>query len=326
MLADVAVLSQDIFTVPGAGPPFHNQRPHDRGKPRRARGQVTRPATAPDIIRLRLRNQRLTRTGFRTPADVVSWLGAVQSQDYTGAAWAIGLRARGLTATDVGRAFDEGLVLRTHVMRPTWHFVAPGDIRWLLALTGPRINRVCSNYYRWAGLDEKIVTRSRTTIEKALRGGRHLTRTEIGAALRRVGIDVKGTDLAFVVLRLEVDAVICSGARRDKQFTYALIDERVPPAKALTRDEALAELAKRYFASHGPATVRDFVWWSGLTVRDAQAGLDMVTPAIEHAVIGDLTVQVLAVEGTGGAEPADRASLAQLRRVPDRLQGPLDRA
>src|SRR6185436_13472420 len=147
-------------------------------------------------------------------------------------AWAIGLRASAITAGDVGRAFDEGTILRTHVMRPTWHFVAPADIRWLLALTGPRIKLVCAHYSRWAGLDESIFTRSRKAIEKALRGGRDLTRAEIALALRRVGIDVKGTDLAFVVLRMEIDAVICSGARRDKQFTYTLIDERVPATKA----------------------------------------------------------------------------------------------
>jgi DNA glycosylase AlkZ-like len=250
---------------------------------------VTRPSQRQDIVKLRLRNQRLTRTGCRTPADVVSWLGAVQSQDYPGATWAIGLRASGITAGDVGRAFDEGLILRTHVMRPTWHFVAPADIRWLLALTGPRLNLVCSHYSRRAGLDESIFARSRKTIERALRGGRDLTRAEIALALRRVGIDVKGTDLAFVVMRLEIDAVICSGARRGKQFTYALIDERVPATRTLTRDEALVELTRRYLTSHGPATVRDYAWWSGLTVRDARAGIDMVRPAAEKTVIGDLT-------------------------------------
>ena len=250
---------------------------------------MTRPSQTQDIVKLRLRNQRLTRTAFRTPADVVSWLGAVQSQDYPGAALAIGLRACGITAGDVGRAFDEGSILRTHVMRPTWHFVAPADIRWLLALTGPRIKLVCAHYARWAGLDESIFTRSRKAIEKALRGGRDLTRAEIALVLRRVGIDVKGTDLAFVVLRMEIDAVICSGPRRDKQFTYTLIDERVPATKALTRDESLVELTRRYLTSHGPATVRDYVWWSGLTVRDARAGIDMVRPAAEKAVIGDLT-------------------------------------
>jgi len=250
---------------------------------------VTRPAASQDIVRLRLRNQRLTRTSFRTPAEVVSWLGAVQSQDYPGAAWGVGQRAAGITAADVGRAFDEGLILRTHVMRPTWHFVAPADIRWLLELTGPRINRACGSYYRRAGLDEKVFARSRKAIEKALRGGRHLTRPEIGAALRRIGIDVKGLDLIFVIMRLELDGVICSGARRDKQFTYALLDERVPPAAPLTRDEALAALTRRYVESHGPVTTRDFVWWSGLTVRDARAGLDLIRPALKTAVIDDLT-------------------------------------
>jgi hypothetical protein len=250
---------------------------------------VTRPSQSQDIVRLRLRNQRLTRTDLRTPVEVVSWLGAVQAQDYPGAAWAVGLRARGITADDVGRAFDDGRILRTHVMRPTWHFVAPADIRWLLALTGPRVNRVCSHYYRKAGLDEKILTRSRRTIERALRDGQHLTRPELGAALRRIGIDVRGTDLAFVVLRMELDCVVCSGPRRGTQFTYALLEERVPRARTFTRDEALAELTRRYFASHGPATLRDYVWWSGLTVRDARAGLDMLRNTLTETVIDGLT-------------------------------------
>jgi DNA glycosylase AlkZ-like len=286
-------------TLHGAtGAPHCDQLRHHRRKPDRARGPVTRPSQSQDIIRLRLRNQRLTRTGCQTAADVVSWLGAVQAQDYPGAAWAIGLRASGITAGDVGRAFDDGRLLRTHVMRATWHFVAPADIRWLLALTGPRVSRVCSHYCRKAGLDEKIFTRSRRTIERALRDGRQLTRPEIGAALRRVGIDVRGTDLAFVVMRLELDAVVCNGARRGKQFTYALMDERVPATRTLTRDEALVELTMRYVTSHGPATIRDYVWWSGLTVREARAGIDMVRSAVEKVTIDDLTYWFVPSKGT----------------------------
>src|SRR5262249_46595186 len=149
--------------------------------------------------------------------------------------------------------------------------------------------RLLSHYHRKAGLDETTFTRSRTAIEKALRDGQHLTRPEIGAVLRRIGVDVRGIDLAFVVIRMELDAVICSGPRRGAQFTYALLEERGPPARTVTRDEALAELTRRYFASHGPATLRDYVWWSGLTVRDARAGLELSKNALTGTGIDGLT-------------------------------------
>jgi len=269
------------------------------------------PSKITDIVRLRLGNQRLTRTYFRTPAEVVSWLGAVQAQDYLGAAWGVGLRARGVTAQDVGRAFDDGLILRTHVMRPTWHFVAPADIRWLLALTGPRVNRALVPYCRKAGLDEKILTRSRTAIEKALRDGRHPTRPEIGAVLRGIGVDVRGIDLAFVIMRMESDAVICSGPRRGRQFTYALLEERVPRATALTRDEALAELTRRFFSSHGPATLRDYAWWSGLTVRDARSGIELSKNALTAKDFDGLTCWSVA------STPAARLQSPTVRLLPN---------
>jgi hypothetical protein len=237
----------------------------------------------------RLRNQRLTRTTFRTAADVVAWLGAVQSQDYSGAKWGLGQRAIGLTDALVERAFNEGAILRTHVLRPTWHFVSPDDLRWLLALSGPRVNARCATYYKKLELDANLLTRSRKVFERVLEGGHQLTRAELQSALARARISVTGVRLAFVVLRAELDAAICSGARRGKQFTYALFDERVPARKPLTRDEAVAALTARFFTGHGPATIKDFVWWSGLTVQDARAGIAMVTPALAKQDVGDRT-------------------------------------
>ena len=240
-----------------------------------------------DLVSQRLRNQRLSRPSFRNAEDVVSWLGAVQAQDYTGAKWALGLRATVLTDADVERAFTEGRILRTHVLRPTWHFVVPADIRWMLTLTAPRVNAVSAYYYRKLELDAATFARSRTTLERALRGGRHLTRAELASALQRAGIPAEGQRLGSLMMRAELDGVICSGPRRGKQFTYAMLEERAPRARSLTRDEALAELTGRYFSSHGPATVRDYVWWSGLTVRDARTGIEMVRPALAHEAIGD---------------------------------------
>lgn len=244
-------------------------------------------ASTLDLIAARLRNQKLVGSTLRSPLEVVAWLGAVQAQDYTGAKWGIGQRVNGLTDADFDRAFNQGAILRTHVMRPTWHFVTPADIRWMLALTAPRVKTLMASYDRKLELDAPLFARSHTVLTRALQGGTHLTRTELAEPLARAKISASGQRLGHLMLRAELDAVICSGPRRGKQFTYALLEERAPPAKTLTRDEALVELTKRYFSSHGPATIRDFVWWSGLKVGDAKAGIDML--GLAQATVDGLT-------------------------------------
>lgn len=235
-----------------------------------------------DLLRRRMQNERLIGTPFAKPKDVVRWFGAVQSQEYRDAKWGVGQRVRGCTDADVEEALQEGRILRTHVMRPTWHFVLPADIRWMLALTAPRVNRAMSYYNRILELDDKTFARSNAAIRKALKGGKHLTRKELGAALARAGIVASGQRLGHLVMRAELDAVICSGPRRGKQFTYALLDDRVPAAKPLRREKSLAELTTRYFTSHGPATAQDFSWWSGLTVADAKKGIELAGVAEEE--------------------------------------------
>jgi hypothetical protein len=230
-----------------------------------------------NIISQRLQNQELSSPTFASAADVVRQFGAVQAQDFAGAKWALALRTVGMTNDDVEQAFNRGEILRTHLLRPTWHFVVPEDIRWLLQLTGPRVNAKCGSAYRRFELDEPLLKRSNRTIVKALKGGKHLTRAELKSALDRAGIVADDTvRLAHILIRAELDGVVCSGPRRGKQFTYALLEERVPATKALTRDESLAELTRRYFSSHGPATLADYVWWSGLTVNDAKHGIAMI--------------------------------------------------
>ncbi len=250
------------------------------------------------MLSRRLFNHRLIASELHRPRDVVEWLVAIQAQEYAAAKWAIGLRARGLTEADVERAFNDGSILRTHVMRPTWHFVTPADIRWLLALTAPRISALMRRYHRQLELDGRVVARSHAVFERALAGGQYLTRPELAAALARKRIPAQGLRLAFLVMQAELDQVICGGPRRGKQFTYALLDERVPRAKARTREEALAELARRYFSSHGPATVKDYVWWSGLTVLDAIAGIELAGPALRQEVIGERTYWSATTAGT----------------------------
>jgi hypothetical protein len=228
------------------------------------------------IARQRLVNQRITRAGPGDPAKVVAWLGAVQGQEYGPTKWSLGLRLPpGLTDAAVERAIDRGRILRTHVLRPTWHLVTPADIRWMLELTAPQVHRTMVTYDRQLGLDAAVMTRATGIIERALGEARYLTRRELGAHLERAGLPGKSTHLAHIAMYAELEGVICSGPRRGTQLTYALLSDHVPSARRLSREEAVAELARRYFRSHGPATVRDFAWWSGLKVLEAKRGLEM---------------------------------------------------
>jgi hypothetical protein len=264
---------------------------------------------APTEVALqRLAQQRLTQSPLATPAEVVSWLGAVQAQDYQGAKWALYLRMRDATGPAIERAVADGTILRTHVMRPTWHFVTPADIRWMQALTAPRVNAWGARMYRQYELDDALFARSNAAIAAALQGGQHLTRAELGSKLAEAGVAATGLRLGFIVMRAELDAVVCSGPRRGKQFTYALVDERAPNARRLDRDEALAELTRRYFMGHGPATVHDFAWWSGLTVADARAGIDRAGAELAHEVI-DGRSYWFAASLPSAAEPSERAFL-----------------
>jgi Winged helix DNA-binding domain len=235
-----------------------------------------------EIVRRRLFNHSLSVPQFKKPEDVVKWLGAVQAQDYPGAKWALGLRAQGLKDTAIEQAFNTGKILRTHLLRPTWHFVTPADIRWMLALTAPRVNAISATYYRKLELDDAIFSRSNNALAKALQGNNQLTRQVLRFVLQQAGIIANNLRFAYLLMRAELDGVICSGPRQGKQFTYSLLAERAPKAKSLKRDEALAELIRRYFTSHGPATLADFVKWSSLTTTEARAGLESVRSELSH--------------------------------------------
>jgi hypothetical protein len=242
--------------------------------------------TTLEIAHLRLLSQHIAGTPFNGPGDAVKWLGAVQAQDYLAAKWGLAARTNGVTDAAMEQAFADGALLRTHLLRPTWHFVTPEDIRWILALTAPRVKAASAYWYRKAGLDNGIFSHSNAALEKALRGGNQLTRLEIASVFQRAGI---ATDVpqsfTYLMMRAELDGIVCSGARRGKQHTYALLDERAPQARSLGRDEALAELSKRYFTSRGPATLQDYIWWSGLSAQDANAGLEMVRSEFVHEAI-----------------------------------------
>ena len=240
------------------------------------------------IATLRMHNQRLIgASSFKKPAEVVQWLVAAQAQDYYGAKWGLGQRMRDASDDAIEQAFASGQILRTHVMRPTWHFVTPNDIRWLLKLTAPRVNAISGYAYRRFELDGAVFKKTNNALTRALRDGKYLTRKELRDVISRAHIDPGDSiRMGYILIRAELDGVICSGPRRGKQFTYALLEERAPKAPDLGRDEALAELTKRYFKSRGPATIPDFVWWSGLTSKDAKCGLEIVGTELGKETIG----------------------------------------
>lgn len=231
--------------------------------------------TLSDVARYRFSNQLIPRQTARTPADVVGWLGAMQAQDFPGAKWSIGLRAPGLSDATVEQALADRTIVRTWPMRGTLHFVAPADVRWMLALLPPRVLSASKGRWRALELNDKIFAQSRRVFRQALHGGKQLTRDEMYQALERSKIRTASQRGYHLLWRNAQEGLICLGTPRGKQQTFVLLDEWVPPAKPLQREEALAKLVARYFTSHGPATIKDFVWWSGLTVKDAQAGIDM---------------------------------------------------
>ena len=201
-------------------------------------------------------------------------MGAVQAQEFAVAKWGLALRTSGVAEVDVDRELADGRILRTHILRPTWHFVTAADIRWMLSISGPRVHACSSYYYRKNGMTPKLIGRSEKLFARALEGRRALTRTELADTLKRARIALFENMLAHLVMHAELEGLICSGPRRGKQSTYMLLDERVPAAKLPAREDALAELERRYFTSHGPAKVQDFVWWSGMTVRDTKIALE----------------------------------------------------
>jgi len=233
----------------------------------------------------RMVQQRLIQDPLDDPKELVAYMGAVQAQEYYETKWGLHLRMPSWGDQALEEAFAQGRILRTHAMRPTWHFLAPEDIRWVQRLTGHRVHRGSGHMYRRLELDEPVLQRSGEVFVQSLEGGRCLTRTELGQALGEAGIQASGMRLAYILMYWELEALICSGPRRGKQFTYALVAERAPQALDLEREEALAEFTRRYFRSHGPATEHDFSWWSGLTLGEVREGLALAGDALTAEVI-----------------------------------------
>jgi hypothetical protein len=227
----------------------------------------------------------------------------MQAQDYGPAKWSLGQRLQGASDAQIEQAFANGAILRTHVLRPTWHFVSPADIRWLLALTSPRIHALNAYYQRMLGLDADLFRRCLNVLTIALQGGNSRARRELAAAFAEAGIVLSAQGTGYVLGYAELESLICSGPLKGKQHTYTLLEERAPKARSLTREEALAELTLRYFSSHGPASAKDFQWWSSLSAAAVKKGLTMVSPHLEHEEVNGIELW-FAPSGSATPQPA----------------------
>jgi hypothetical protein len=240
-----------------------------------------------DIALQRLASQQVAQPTFTHPSEVVAWLGAMQAQDYLGALWAVGLRVPGATEQTIEQALAERTIVRTWPMRGTIHFVAAADVRWMLELLAPRVVQRTRSRRAGLGLDEQVLTASANVLTRALEGGKQLTRPAIYELLEQAKIATDNSRGLHILGQLAHDRLLCFGARAGKQPTFTLLDEWIPATKPLPHEQALATLTLRYFTGHGPATIQDFMWWSGLTTKEAKAGLAAVEGQLEHTTIGE---------------------------------------
>ncbi len=232
--------------------------------------------TLSEISNLRLQNQKLDATTFTKANDVVRWMGAMQAQDYAMSKWAIGKRMSDATDEIIERALNDGLIIRTHLLRPTWHLVSAEDIYWMLELTAPGVKSSMKSRNKQLELTAEVFNKSFGLLEKAFSEYNNLRREQIEGILNIAGIKTDENRLSHILMEAELEGLICSGSKTGNKLTHCLLSERVPARKVFSKDEALAELAKRYFTSHGPATLKDFTWWSGLSVGDATKALNFI--------------------------------------------------
>jgi hypothetical protein len=242
-----------------------------------------------DIIRIRLHNQQLAASRFTTAKEIVEWQGVMQAQEYALSKWAIGIRLPGSSEKIIDKALDKGEILRSHLLRPTWHYVAAEDIHWMLTLSVPQQRAAVKFRQKFLEIKPATLKKSNKIIEKALSKGEHLTRKELTALLQEAKINTKDERVSHMLFEAEIDGIICNGVQRGKEITYALLSERVNGGKSFPREEAMAKLAQRYFSSHGPATVQDFIWWSGLSITEGKKAVDLVKKDLESFTIGKKT-------------------------------------
>jgi hypothetical protein len=242
-----------------------------------------------ELARERLTNQQLTKTRIKSAVEMVKFFCAIQGQEYAQTKWGIGLRLSKVKDIHIESDLNEGSILRTHLLRPTWHFVAADDIHWILELTAKQVHKVNSYMYRKLELDTKTLNTCNDIIIKNLMGGKQRTRNELNEYFKRENIIAQGHRLSYIMMYAELEKIICSGARRGNQFTYALFDERVKKSETIEYAEALGRLALQYFTSRGPATVNDFSTWSGLNLTECKKGIAIIADQLETIIVDDIT-------------------------------------
>jgi len=253
---------------------------------------------------LRSFNQQITVSKFKTAKDVAGWLGAIQAQDYNMAKWALGIRLPDSTEIIINNELDSGSLIRTHLLRPTWHIVSSDDIYWMQELTAPHIRSSLKYRDKQLGLDDTIFRKCNKIFEKTLRDRNHKTREELMLELSNAKIDVGNNRASHIFLRAEIDGIICSGKQKGGKPTYAILAERAPVKNRIFGEEALKELALRYFTSRAPATIEDFSWWSGLSSGKSKLAVELNKTNLFSEVIEDNTYWF--AEGSDTPIPAKR--------------------
>lgn len=230
-------------------------------------------------------NQQLSHSAFSEPGELISWMGCMQAEDYSSAKWAIGNRIPHITDAAIEKDFNEGRFLRAQVLRPTWHFVAPADIGWMLELSAQRIKAGYKQLYNRLDISNSDLKRSKMIMARALAGNKRKTRAQLLALCLKVNKHLDEIRMNFLLLDAELDGLIVNGGIQGSEFVYALLEESVPAPLRLEKEMAIAELAKRYFSSRGPATLADFIWWSGLEPPEAKMGLEMNKDKLQYIVV-----------------------------------------
>jgi hypothetical protein len=244
-----------------------------------------------EILQLRMQNQQLLTKNHDRPDEVVGALAAVQAQDFLSAKYAIGVRLENQTDADIETAIRERTIVRTWLMRGTLQLVAAEDIRWLLSVFGPRVLQMCASRYKRLELNEQVLAKCHAIFREVLHGGVQLTREALAEALAKEGIDTSGADhrLAHIFQHASYHQLICAGSRQGNQYTFTLLDDHVPASRIMDPDEALGELAKRYFTTRGPATLKDFMWWTGLSATTLKKGIERAGKALDPVEIAGET-------------------------------------
>ena len=246
-----------------------------------------------DIPKVRLYNQHITMPRFSEPHEIVKWLGAAQAQDYLGSLWAIGLRLKGGTESMIEKAIENRKIVRSWPMRGTLHLVTAEDLRWMLKFLTPRVIQRSAGLYSQAGLDSKVFAKSGKLLSTALKGEQQLTRSEIYALWERARISTAEQRGLHILGYLAQTGLICFGPRKGKQQTFVLLDEWLPPSKIPAKEEALANLVLTYFQSHGPATIQDFCWWTGLAVIEGRRAVQSIETKLVQELIDGKTHYML---------------------------------